>query len=330
MSPCAARSWSFLSPMRLKSRHPGGVALDDAHQLAVLALDAVRFRQLGDRPRDHRERGAELVRHVGEVVHLDLRQPLLLLLFLLHPFALAAHLVDAPGRFLPDAADPARQLIDARQEHETDQDVQQDRPPGSVPGRQHPDVQGVLGFDDALVVVGDADPELVVAGRQVRIVGVVVVPRIDPVGVVAFHHVEVVRPLQAAEVQRGEGDAEGVLVVAEDDVRIVPEFPLDGGALAGFHQDIVDLQVLEHQGNGTLLGHVQRVEPGEAVGAAEHERAVRQDAGGPFGELVSADAVFLEVIDTCRVRSSWTPRCCPGGPLRWSRCPGRGPRPPAR
>ena len=124
-----------------------------------------------------------------------------------------------------------------------------------------------------------------------------VIAGIDPVGVVAFHHVVVVRPLQAAEVQCGERDAESVLVIADDDVRIVPEFPLDGGALPGLHQDIVDLQILENQRDGPLLGHIQRVEPGEAVGAAEHERAVRQDAGGPFGELVSADAVFLEVVD---------------------------------
>ena len=105
------------------------------------------------------------------------------------------------------------------------------------------------------------------------------------------------RPFQSAEIQRSEGDAEGILVVADDDVRIVPEFPLDGGVFSGFHQDIVDFQILEYQRDGALLGHVQRVEPGEAVGTAEHERAVRQDAGGPLGELVSADAVFLEVVD---------------------------------
>ena len=74
-----------------------------------------------------------------------------------------------------------------------------------------------------------------------------VIPGIDPVGVIAFHHVVVMRPFQPAEVQCGEGDAEGVLVVADDDVRIVPEFPPDGGALAGLHQDVVDLQILENQ-----------------------------------------------------------------------------------
>ena len=98
-----------------------------------------------------------------------------------------------------------------------------------------------------MVVVGDADAETVTAGRKVRVIGVVVVAGIDPVGVVAFHHVIIVRPFQSAEIQRSEGDAEGVLVVADDDVRIVPEFPPDGGALAGLHQDVVDLQILENQ-----------------------------------------------------------------------------------
>ena len=118
-----------------EGQHPGGTALDDAHQLAVLALDAFRGGELRDRACDHGERGTELVRHVGEVVHLDLAQAALLLFLLLHAFALAARLVYAPRGVFADAPDASDQDPQAPQDNGAGQEIEDPGPPGSVPGR---------------------------------------------------------------------------------------------------------------------------------------------------------------------------------------------------
>ena len=279
-----------------QGKHPGGTALDDAHQLPVLSPDAFRCGQLGDRSRNHGERGAELVGHVGEVVHLDLVQPLLLGFLLFGPFPFAAFFADMGGGLPADAADVPVEGPAHADEDQSGQGEQQPGPPGSVPGRQHFHVQRFLRFYYALVVVRDPDLEPVLPGRKVCVIGLVVVPGIDPVPVEPFHHIEIVRPLLLAVIQGGEGDAEGVLVIADEDVRSGPEFPVDGTVLRGLHQGIVDFQVLEHQRDLPLLRNVQRIEPGEPMGAAEHQRPVRKDAGGPLGELVPADAVGLEIV----------------------------------
>ena len=71
-----------IKQLAYKREHPVGIALDDAHQLAVAALDAFGLGQFGDGSGNHGQRRAEFVGHVGEVVHLDLVETLLLLFFL--------------------------------------------------------------------------------------------------------------------------------------------------------------------------------------------------------------------------------------------------------
>ena len=105
------------------------------------------------------------------------------------------------------------------------------------------------------------------------------------------------RPFVLAVIERGEGDAEAVLPVPDEDVRILGELHFNGPALRRTYQLAVDLEVLEDQGNGTFLRHVQGVEPGEPVRAAEHERSVRKKTRSPVGELVASDAVLVEVVD---------------------------------
>ena len=278
-------------------KHPGGAALDDIHQLALLALHLFGFCQLGDGSCNHRERSAEFVGYIGEVVHLDLVQALLLGFLLLGPFPFAAFFPDTGGGLLADPADASVQEPHQGEDPQSGEAEQQPGPPGTVPRWQNLDVQRFLRLYDALVVVRDPHVEPVFAGGKVRIVCLVVVPGIDPVAVETLHHVVVMRPFMLAVIQGGEGDAEGVLVVPDENVRRRPKLPVDGLSFTRGHQRIVDLQVLEHQGDLPFLWDVQRVEPGESVRSAEHQRPVRKHAGGPVGELIAADAVFLEVVD---------------------------------
>ena len=74
--------------------------------------------------------------------------------------------------------------------------------------------------------------------------------------------------------QRGERNAESVLVLPEDNVGFRAKLPADGGIGAGFDQVVVDLQVFEHQRHGAALRYIDGVEDGQAVGAAEDEGAV--------------------------------------------------------
>ena len=107
--------------------------------------------------------------------------------------------------------------------------------------------------------------------------------------------------LVRAVIQRGKGNVKGILVVPDGDQRLLGEGLFDGTARSRRHQLVVDAQALEHQRNVALGRGVQRVEGGDAVRAAEHQRAIRQYAGGPVVKLVSADAIGLEIMDETAV-----------------------------
>ena len=234
--------------------------------------------------------------HVGEVVHLDSIELFLRCLGFFGLFPFAALLADMAGCFSAHPADMPPESIADPQQQQSQGSPKQDGPPAGVPGRQHLHPQERLGFHNGIAVVVYLYPETVVPGGQIGIIGFMYSAGRHPVFVEALHHIVVVGALVAAVIQGGEGDAETVLLVLEGDIRTVFQFGGYGAFRSGPHQLVVDGQVLEDQGDGTLLGNVQRVEPGETVRSAEHQGAVRIDAGGAVAELIAANPVFLVVI----------------------------------
>ena len=64
----------------------------------------------------------------------------------------------------------------------------------------------------------------------------------------------------------------------------------------GTNHLVVNLQILENQLEGALLWLVDGVEEGEAVGAAEEQGAIVQQARGAIIELIAAQSVLGVVV----------------------------------
>ena len=151
--------------------------------------------------------------------------------------------------------------------------------------------------------VRDAHVQFIVSGREVGEIGVV--PHVDlhPVFVETFQFVGIPDLLEFTVIQGGERDVEGVLAVSDGDLRFFAQFLVHRTVRSGFDQLVVDGEMLENKRNGPFAGSVQRIEPGDSVCAAEHQRTVRQDAGRAVVELVPADAVGTEEMNESTDRS---------------------------
>ena len=262
-------------------QHAVHAALQDVQQVLVRTLYLRIGAELVHGTGNHGERCAELVRDVGEEAHVHPVHPLLLLLFQ----------AGAAGGLL-FGADAEQGTQEEKGEGGCQQEVEQVGPPRAPGGRIYADADGVLGLHDAPVVVGDFHVEHILSGRQVGVVGFVVVAGVYPVVVESLQVVLVVHSSVLAVVQGGEGDAEAVLVVLQVYVGAVGEVLADGFSVQlRTYQAVVYLQVAEQQWDVALDGHVDGVEERKAVRAAEDERAVGQTARGAVVELVSAYAV---------------------------------------
>lgn len=155
---------------------------------------------------------------------------------------------------------------------------------------------GVFGLGDALVVAGNLDAQEVAARRKIGVVDLVVVAGLDPIIVEPFELVMIMHAAILAVFERGERNAEPVLVVAEPDFGVIGQVALDGPAAAGRDEPVVDAQVLEDERNPPFGRHGRGVEERKAVRTAEDERAVGQAAGRTLVELIAAQPVGRVVI----------------------------------
>ena len=97
---------------------------------------------------------------------------------------------------------------------------------------------------------------------------------IDPFVVEAVELIIVVYAFVFTEVEGGKRNGKTVLVVGEANLPTAVEHGLDGSALGGTHQLVVDFQVAESQRYAPQRVDVGGVEHGDAVGAAEYQTAV--------------------------------------------------------
>ena len=95
------------------------------------------------------------------------------------------------------------------------------------------------------------------------------------------------------EVEGGKREAEAVLVVAQAHLPAAVEHGLDRAVGSGAHQAVVDPQVAELKRHLTEGVDIGGVEHGDAIGAAEDQTAIRQEAGGTIDKLVATNTVGL-------------------------------------
>ena len=251
-----------------KGEHPGGVSAYDVHKLAVFPAYGPGRRKLLRRPRNHGKRGAELMCHVGKIVHLDLVQGFFGLFGFFGPLTLTADLPDTAGGLFANAPYMTVECVYDTYEKYSQKRPQAYSPPACIPWRQHLYGNGGFAFGDAAAAVCNPYPEGIVSRRQVCKIGVVAGANFHPVLVKAFQLVGVADLLKRAVIQGSEGYAEGVFRMPDYHRGIPGQRP---------HHAVMDGEAFEHQWNGAPCRSVQGIEGGEPVRAAEHQRSVRKD-----------------------------------------------------
>ena len=261
-----------------QGQHPRGVAVDNVHQLAVLTLDSVGTCELLGGAGNHGKRSPELMRHIGEIIHLDTVEGLFRLLRFLGLFPFAPFLTDVEGRQFAHPANVAPESVGYGTKEQCQHYVCKDCPPAPVPRRQHRYIQRLNGFRNGVAGIRDTDKQTVLSGRDAGEISVVTGTSLDPVGIESLQLVGITYLLVAAVVQSREGDIEAVLAVPDGNVGLFGE-QLVYRALLGRNNDAVMYgQVFEDKGNGAPGRSVQRVEPCDAVRTAEYQDAVRKYA----------------------------------------------------
>lgn len=105
-----------------------------------------------------------------------------------------------------------------------------------------------------------------------------VVVRVNPMSIEAFKHIGIVNSLIFTIIKSCERNAETVLIVPQTDIRIEREGLVDTSVDSRTHQSVMDLEVLELQGDLTGIHDIHRVEEGQSMRSSEHESAVRKAA----------------------------------------------------